>query len=428
MNYPKIILHPGKELSLKRKHLWVFSGAIKKIISPQGKVIELKEGEVAEVVSAQNKYLATGHYQKGSISVRIISFDRTEIDSAFLKGKIRDAFNYRTLLGFNAIQLGIKSDGILDGQIRNSEKTNVFRLVNAEGDGMPGLIIDYYSGTAVIQSHSIGMHNIRKEIAEALRNVCSEFDLALSAIYDKSSEAIAGKEDLNAENAYLLKDSEPNKIITENNCEFFVDWETGQKTGFFIDQRENRNLLTQYVKDKIVLNAFCYSGGFSVYALKAGAKEVHSLDSSKKAMELTERNVSLNGTFEGIHKSITDDALDYLKSAAMSKEDGSSLYDVIILDPPAFAKHLSARHKAVQGYIRLNALALKKIRPGGILFTFSCSQAVDRSLFYNSIVAASIESGRKIKLMHHLSQPPDHPVNIYHPEGEYLKGLVLFVE
>lgn len=425
MNYPKIILHPGKEVSLKRKHQWVFSGAIKKIISPQGKDIELIDGEVVEVVSAQNKYLATGHYQKGSIAVRILSFERTEIDAAFWQNKIREACDYRKLLGFKVLTIGADFE----------RATNVFRLVNAEGDGMPGLIIDYYNGVAVIQCHSIGMYNIRNEISESLKAI---FSLpngegrggALIAVYNKSSETIPERENIKAVNEYLFKNSEPEKIVTENNCKFFVDWETGQKTGFFIDQRENRKLLMHYVKDKTVLNAFCYTGGFSVYALTAGAKEVHSLDSSKKAIELTEKNVLLNIGFNGIHKSFTGDVLDYLKNLSplpLGEEGNGPLYDVIILDPPAFAKHLSARHKAVQGYIRLNALALKKIKPGGILFTFSCSQVVDRNLFYNSIVAAAIESGRKIKVMHHLSQPPDHPVNIYHPEGEYLKGLVLFV-
>lgn len=401
MNYPKIILHQGKEESLKRKHLWVFSGAIKKMISPQGKDIELKEGEVVEVVSNQNKYLATGHYQKGSIAVRILSFERTEINSDFWKDKIRKACEYRKLLG-----------------LTDASQTDVCRLVNAEGDGLPGLIIDMYNSTAVMQTHSIGFHLVRNELAEILKNILGD---KLKAVYDKSSETVPERENLHVKNEYLVKGSEPEKTVTENNCKFYVDWETGQKTGFFIDQRENRKLLMQYAKDKTVLNAFCYTGGFSVYALKAGAKEVHSLDSSKKAMELTEKNIALNNFTSGVHKSITEDALDFLKNI-------NGQYDVMVLDPPAFAKHLSARHKAVQGYKRLNALAMKQIRPGGVLFTFSCSQAVDRNLFYNTMVAAAIESGRKIRVMHHLSQPPDHPVNIYHSEGEYLKGLVLFVE
>ena len=363
--------------------------------------IELKDGEVVEVVSNSNKYLATGHYQKGSIAVRILTFDRTEINAEFWRGKIQSAFDFRKMLG-----------------LTDNPSLNVFRLVNAEGDGMPGLIIDYYAGTAVMQTHSIGFHLIRKELVEILKEVLGG---ALIAVYDKSSETIPERENLQVVNEYLYKSAEPGKLVCENDCKFLVDWETGQKTGFFIDQRENRKLLSRYSKDKVVLNAFCYTGGFSVYALKAGAKEVHSLDSSKKAIELTEQNIALNSAFTGTHKSITEDAIDFLK-------DIKDKYEVIVLDPPAFAKHLSARHKAVQGYKRLNALALKQIKSGGILFTFSCSQVVDKNLFYHTIVAAAIESGRNIKVLHQLSQPPDHPVNIYHPEGEYLKGLVLFVE
>lgn len=408
MNYPKVILHPGKEESLRRKHLWVFSGAIKKIISPQGKDIILKDGDVVEVVNNQNKYLATGHYQHGSIAVRILSFDRVEIDSIFWTNKINESISFRKLLGFEILSK-------IDGQ---PPQTNVFRLINAEGDGTPGLIIDFYNGTAVIQTHSIGFYLIRKELCEILKNILGE---RLIAVYDKSSETIPERENIKAENGYLFLKSEPDKIVFENGCKFFVDWELGQKTGFFIDQRENRKLLSFYVANKKVLNAFCYTGGFSVYSLKAGALEVDSLDSSKKAIEITEKNVLLNEPFKGIHRSITEDALDYIKNI-------NGRYDVIILDPPAFAKHLNARHKAVQGYKRLNALAIKQIKPGGILFTFSCSQVVDQNLFYNTIVAAAIETGRRVKVLHHLSQPPDHPVNIYHPEGQYLKGLVLFVE
>lgn len=414
MNYPKLILHSGKEVSLQRKHLWVFSGAIKKIISPQGKNIELKDGDVVEVVSNENKYLATGHFQHGSIAVRILSFERTEINSDFWKSKIQAAYDFRKMLG-----------------LTDNSETNVFRLVNAEGDNLPGLIIDFYNGVAVMQTHSIGFHLIRKELAEILKNIFGE---KLKAVYDKSSETIPKRENLKVENEYLFNSEsgirssetkiERQKIVVENGNKFFVDWESGQKTGFFIDQRENRKLLSHYVKDKTVLNVFCYTGGFSVYALNAGAKEVYSLDSSKKAIELTEKNIELNN-FAARHKSICADALEYFSP---SNGGGRVEADVIVLDPPAFAKHLSARHKAVQGYKRLNALAMKQIKPNGIIFTFSCSQAVDRNLFYNTIVAAAIESGRNIKALHHLSQPPDHPVNIFHPEGEYLKGLVLFVE
>lgn len=401
MNYPKIILHKGKEESLKRRHHWVFSGAIKKIISPQGKEIKLQEGEIVEVVSSENRYLATGHFQEGSIAVRILSFERAEIDREFWRKKILTAINFRKQLGFT-----------------ENPETNVYRLVNAEGDGLPGLIVDFYNGTAVMQTHSIGFYKTRNEIAEILQELLGD---VLLAVFDKSAETVPSREGLTIKNEYLFKKNTPGNTVVENSCKFYIDWETGQKTGFFIDQRENRKLLASYVKGKKVLNAFCYSGGFSVVALKAGALEVHSLDSSKKAIELTNNNVTLNSFSGENHQSLTEDALDFLKNI-------QGQYDVIVLDPPAFAKHLSARHKAVQGYKRLNALALKQIKPGGVIFTFSCSQVVDRNLFYNTIVAAAIESGRNIRVMHHLSQPTDHPVNIFHPEGEYLKGLVVWVE
>ena len=390
----KIILNAGKEQSLKRFHPWVFSGAIKKI---QG---EVQDGDVVDVYSNQNEYLGTGHYQKGSITVRIFSFEPTAADSEFWRKKLQQAYLFRQQLGFT-----------------NNPQTNVYRLVFAEGDGLPGLIIDVYGGTAVIQAHSIGMYRSKNQIAQALQEV---YGTNLQAIYDKSAETLHLQETDAPLNSYLLGSGEEAQIVTENHNQFYVDWITGQKTGFFIDQRENRELLAKYAPGKSVLNTFCYTGGFSVYALNAGASLVHSVDSSKKAIELTDRNAALNNAGER-HASFAVDTFSFFKNQPQT-------YDIIILDPPAFAKHHNVRHNAVMGYKRLNTEALKQIKPGGILFTFSCSQAVDRYLFNNTIMAAAIEAGRNIKIMHHLSQPADHPVSIFHPEGEYLKGLVLFVE
>ena len=390
----KIILNAGKEQSLKRFHPWVFSGAIKKI---QG---EVQDGDVVDVYSNQNEYLGTGHYQKGSITVRIFSFEPTAADGEFWRKKLQQAYLFRQQLGFT-----------------NNPQTNVYRLVFAEGDGLPGLIIDVYGGTAVIQAHSIGMYRSKNQIAQALQEV---YGNNLQAIYDKSAETLHLQETDAPLNSYLLGSGEEAQIVTENHNQFYVDWITGQKTGFFIDQRENRELLAKYAPGKSVLNTFCYTGGFSVYALNAGASLVHSVDSSKKAIELTDRNAALNNAGER-HASFAVDTFSFFKNQPQT-------YDIIILDPPAFAKHHNVRHNAVMGYKRLNAEALKQIKPGGILFTFSCSQAVDRYLFNNTIMAAAIEAGRNIKIMHHLSQPADHPVSIFHPEGEYLKGLVLFVE
>lgn len=293
----------------------------------------------------------------------------------------------------------------------------MYRLVNAEGDGLPGLIIDYYNGTAVIQCHTVGMYQYRSEIVEALKHTYPKKDLV--AIYDKSAESLAKQNQRSYTNEYLYKTSEPNLVGLENNCEFNLDWINGQKTGFFIDQRENRKLLANFSKNKKVLNTFCYSGGFSVYAIKAGAKLVHSIDSSQKAIDLTNQNIKLNQLKK--HEAFTSDTLNFLKQTT---ED----YDIIILDPPAYAKNQKAKHNAIQGYKRLNVMALKQLKSGGILFTFSCSQAVNRKLFYDTIMSAAIEVGRNVKVLYHLSQPADHPVNIFHPEGEYLKGLVLFVE
>ncbi|RDC63194.1 class I SAM-dependent rRNA methyltransferase [Adhaeribacter pallidiroseus] len=390
----QIILHAGKEQSLKRFHPWVFSGAIKKMTGvPQ-------DGDTVEVYSSRNEFLGVGHYQKGSITVRVISFEPTLTDATFWRRKIQQAYNYRQVLGFI-----------------DNPHTNVYRLVFAEGDGLPGLIIDVYGDTAVMQAHSLGIYRALALIAQALQEVYGQ---SLKNIYDKSAETLHLQDTGAPLNSYLLGSGEEARIVTENANSFFVDWITGQKTGFFIDQRENRQLLATYAAGKSVLNTFCYTGGFSVYALNAGATLVHSVDSSKKAIELTDRNAALNHA-GARHASFAVDTFSFFKNQPQP-------YDIIILDPPAFAKHHNVRHNAVMGYKRLNAEALKQIKPGGILFTFSCSQAVDRYLFNNTIMAAAIEAGRNIKIMHHLSQPADHPVSMYHPEGEYLKGLVLFVE
>jgi len=389
----KIILGSGKDQSLRRFHPWVFSGAIKKIKGP------VFDGAVVDVYSNHDEYLGTGHYQEATIAVRVFSFQPVTPDVAFWSDKIRKAFDYRLSVG-----------------IANNPDTNVYRLIYAEGDGMPGLIIDYYNGVAVLQAHSVGMHQFREAIAQSLKEVLGD---QLRAVYDKSNEALHRNEGGESTNGYILGSSEGAGEVLENGHKFLIDWEHGQKTGFFVDQRDNRALLAKYSKGKRVLNTFCYTGGFSVYAGKAGATEVHSVDSSKKAIDLTDKNMALNGLTN--HASFAVDTFDYLK-------DKDGIYDVIILDPPAFAKHVNARHNAVMGYKRLNAEAISKIRAGGILFTFSCSQVVSRGLFHDTIMSAAIVAKRNVRVLHHLTQPTDHPVNIYHPEGEYLKGLVLYVE
>lgn len=401
MQTPQIILKPGKDHSLKRFHPWVFSGAIGKIIGkPQS-------GDCVEVFSAQNEYLGTGHYQDGSIMVRILSFKQTDIDNNFWEERIRSAYDLRLKLG-----------------LADSAQTNMYRLINAEGDQLPGLVIDFYNGTAVLQAHSLGINKCKNAIVAALQKVYGE---KLKAVYDKSADSLsfvkekaAVKSALDIQNGYIFGTSDISEGL-ENDIKFHVNWAEGQKTGFFIDQRENRKLLAQYAKGKTVLNTFCYSGGFSVYALKAGATKVCSVDSSKKAIEWTEKNVALNGFSSPQHISEVADVMQYLKKI-------HEPYEIIVLDPPAFAKHVDARHNAVQGYKRLNIEALKQIKRGGFLFTFSCSQVVTRQLFTGAILAAAIEAGRNVKILHQLSQPADHPNNIFHPEGEYLKGLVLFVE
>ncbi len=389
----KVILKKGKEFSIQRFHPWIFSGAIQKIDG------ETSDGCWVEVVDAKNNLLGFGHFQNGSIAVRMLSFKKEKPSSEFLSQKIKDALQLRFVSGLP------------------SDATNAHRLIHGEGDGLPGLIVDYYNGVAVMQAHSVGMHNDRVLVAEALKNVLGS---KLQSIFYKSHSTLPGKMRDADDDEYLFGMSAVPHIILENNNKFYVDWEGGQKTGFFLDQRESRKLLGDFSKGKSVLNTFCYTGGFSVYALQAGAELVHSVDSSEKAIELTQRNLELNGFDFNTHRCYAVDTFDFLK-------DKQNQYDLIILDPPAFAKHREARHQAVKGYQRLNMEAMKVIKPGGIIFTFSCSQVVDRQLFYDTIVSAAIQAGRDVKVLHHLSQPPDHPVSMFHPEGEYLKGLVLCV-
>ncbi len=392
-----ITLKPGKDHSLRRFHPWVFSGAIGRM---QGEVVE---GEVVLVQASNGELLGVGHYAPGSIAVRMLAFG-TEAglpDARFWEDKLRNAYVLRQSLG-----------------LTGTGNTNVYRLVHAEGDGLPGLIIDVYGDVAVVQAHSAGMYRARPLIAAALQAVLGA---GLRAIYDKSAETVPAKAAPDAQNGYLLGQSSGQEhVVEENGHRFAVDWETGQKTGFFIDQRDNRALLARYAPGRRVLNTFCYTGGFSVYALQAGAELVHSVDSSKRAIELTDRNATLSGLAEK-HESYAQDVFSFLK-------DRHNQYDLIVLDPPAFAKHLSARHNALMGYKRLNVAGIKQIAPGGLLFTFSCSQVVSMELFEGAIMAAAIEAGRPARILHRLTQPADHPVSLFHPEGEYLKGLVLAVE
>jgi 23S rRNA (cytosine1962-C5)-methyltransferase len=394
MERTKIILKSGKDEAVLRFHPWVFSGAIKKIYGPTA------EGDIVEVYNNKDRFLGIGHWGNGSIAVRVFSFESIEIDAKFWKDKIAAAYKLRETM-----------------QLTQNAETNVYRLVFAEGDGLPGLVIDIYNKTAVIQAHSIGMFHLRETFAEALKEI---YGTRLETIYVKSKESLPRNTDFDTENHFLLGD-QASDVVLENGHKFEVNWVEGQKTGFFIDQRFNRELVGKYSKGKRVLNTYCYTGGFSIYALKGGAETVHSVDSSKIAIQLTDENVKLNGFDIQKHQSFAVDTMSFLNEMEES-------YDLIILDPPAFAKHRDVRHKAVQGYKRINATAFKKIAPGGVLFTFSCSQVVDRSLFESTVLAAAIQSGRKVKVLHHLSQPADHPVSIYHPEGEYLKGLVLYVE
>ncbi|HKR06005.1 MAG TPA: class I SAM-dependent rRNA methyltransferase [Bacteroidia bacterium] len=391
--YPKIILKKGKERSLQNFHPWLFSGAVEK----QDK--ELTEGCVAEIFSNDDKYLATAHFHHGSIVARVLSFEKCEIDQQFFDQKIQKAFELRKHL-----------------RLTDSDETTVYRLINAEGDGLPGLIVDIYNNTAVIQTHTAGMFESKDFTKNALLNIPG---LHLKAVYDKSANSMEKHSGIESKDSYLFGEKE-NNIVAENGIKFSVDWKEGQKTGFFIDQRENRKLLMHYSKNKKVLNTFAYSGGFSLYALQAGAALVHSVDSSKKAMEWANENVDLNFQ-NALHEYFALDTFDFLKR-------GAENYDVIILDPPSFAKHLSAVDKATIGYRNLNYEAIKRINKNGILFTFSCSQAIDKNLFRKIVFMAAAQAKRNVKVLHQLSQAPDHPVSIYHPEGEYLKGLVLYVE
>ncbi len=391
--YKNVYLKPGKDGGLRRFHPWVFSGAIDRI--DEG----VEEGSIVNVIDAKGESAGIGHFQFGSIAVRMLSFSQETINEAFWYRRLQKAWALR------------QSIGVL------SARNETFRLVHGEGDALPGLIIDIYGHTAVVQAHSVGMHLARHEISRALARLMPN---TLCGIYYKSDTTLPFKANVEAEAGYLYG-SESSNIAKENGLDFEIDWVKGQKTGFFIDQRENRRLLEQYSKDRKVLNMFCYTGGFSVYALRGGASEVHSVDSSARAVSITETNVALN--FPGCtnHFPHAEDAFKFL--SAIDND-----YDLIILDPPAFAKHRDAVHNALKGYIRLNAKAFEKIKPGGLLFTFSCSQAVSKEQFRLAVFTAAAQSRRFVRILHQLHQPADHPVNIFHPEGEYLKGLVLYVE
>jgi 23S rRNA (cytosine1962-C5)-methyltransferase len=389
----KIVLKSGKEQSIRRYHPWIFSGAIKKMYgSPV-------EGDLVDIYDNKDEFLAVGHYAPSSIAVRILSFKQEIPDINFFREKIKRAIQYR------------RAVGIID-----NPQINVFRLIHGEGDGLPGLIVDFYNGVAVMQMHSVGFYRIRKEIATIL---AEELDNRIIAVYDKSESTLPHMSSIKAQNEFLVGNSEP-VIVTENGYKFKIDWTTGQKTGFFIDQRENRLLLEKYTDGKTVLNMFGYTGGFSVYAMK-NAKAVHTVDSSFSAIELANENIKLNFGEDKRHESYQVDAFDYMNNI-------KDQYDLIILDPPAFAKHNNVLANALQGYKRLNIKAIDQVRPGGIIFTFSCSQVVSRDNFRKSVFAAAANTGRNVRILHQMSQPIDHPVNIYHPESEYLKGLVIYVE
>lgn len=394
MAYKRVYLKSGKEESLKRFHPWIFSGAIHHF---EG---EPEEGEIVDVYTSKKEFIALGHFQVGSIAVRVLSFKQEEVDLNFWIRKFEVAYALRKGIG-----------------LAGNPTNNTYRLVHGEGDNLPGLIIDVYAHTAVMQAHSVGMHVYRAEIAEALSRVMGD---TIENVYYKSETTLPFKADLGQENGFIKGGSSDN-IAQEYGLNFHVDWLKGQKTGFFVDQRENRSLLERYAKDRSVLNMFCYTGGFSFYAMRGGASMVHSVDSSAKAIDLTNKNVELNFPGDPRHTAYAEDAFKYLDRMG-------DQYDLIVLDPPAFAKHKDALRNALQGYRKLNAKAFEKIKPGGILFTFSCSQVVTKDNFRTAVFTAAAMSGRSVRILHQLTQPADHPVNIYHPEGEYLKGLVLYVE
>lgn len=392
--YKQIFLKRGKEESLKRFHPWIFSGAIHHM--DEG----IEEGETVRVITVAGEFIAVGHYQIGSIAVRVLSFEDIEINTDFWCERLQSALDVRIGVG-----------------IADSPTNNTYRLVHGEGDYLPGLVIDCYGSTAVMQAHSVGMHVCRNEICQALVQVMGD---RIANVYYKSETTLPYKADLHQENGFLVGGDASN-VAMENGLKFHIDWLRGQKTGFFVDQRENRSLLEQYAKGKSVLNMFCYTGGFSVYAMRGDAKQVHSVDSSAKAIELTNDNVALNFPGDARHEAFCEDAFKYL-------DEHDQQYDLIVLDPPAFAKHRAALRNALKGYTRLNVKGLQRIKKGGILFTFSCSQVVTKDNFRNAVFTAAAQVGRKVRILHQLHQPADHPINIYHPEGEYLKGLVLYVE
>ncbi len=394
MTTKTIQLKKGKEESLKRFHPWIFSGAILRMDDG------IEEGELVKVVTFHREFIAIGHYQIGSIAVRVLSFRDITIDQEFWETRLKAALNMRIAIG-----------------IADNPTNNTYRLVHGEGDLLPGLIIDCYGKTAVMQAHSVGMHVERLAICEALRSVMGS---RIEHVFYKSETTLPFKAELGQQDGFLYGGSDDNVAI-ENGLKFHVDWLKGQKTGFFVDQRENRTLLEKYAKNRSVLNMFCYTGGFSVYAMRGGAKLVHSVDSSAKAVELTNANIELNFPSDARHAAFCDDAFKYLDAH-------DAQYDLVVLDPPAFAKHRAALRNALKGYTRLNVKGFERIKPGGILFTFSCSQVVTKENFRNAVFTAAAQAKRKVRILHQLHQPADHPINIYHPEGEYLKGLVLYVE
>lgn len=392
----KIILRRGKEESLGRFHPWIFSGAIH---HTEGSA-PLEEGDIVEVLASDGRFLAIGHWQIGSIAVRVLTFKRQRIDQTFWQKRFAAALDVRCAIG-----------------VAGREDNDIYRLVHGEGDNLPGLVIDIYGSTAVMQAHSVGMHVCRNELALALRETMGE---NLKAIYYKSETTLPFKAQLGQENGFIWGESDDD-VARENGLTFHIDWLKGQKTGFFVDQRDNRSLVERYAKGRKVLNMFCYTGGFSVYAMRGGAELVHSVDSSAKAIELVDANVQINFPGDNRHKAFAEDAFKFM-------EQMEEQYDLIILDPPAFAKHKDALKNALRGYTKLNARAFEKIQPSGILFTFSCSQAVGKDQFRTAVFTAAAMAKRKVRILHQLHQPADHPINIYHPEGEYLKGLVLYVE